>query len=157
MLDFLFHRKRDDVKRVLHGRVNRAHAKTISVADLRSATRGTYTEVVWVIPAFSPTDADYSRVIPAVSHDLSTEGIGIILNAPIASPCVIIGLRDEGSPRFIACKPKHCTPLGYGFYHLGLRAEEVIQPNAEDIEAMCTALERYDTPMESRDRVTIAR
>jgi len=152
MLEFLFHKKRDEVKRVLHGRVNRAHARSISVANARSATRGTLTEVVWVVPCSSPANADYTRVFPAVSRDLCTEGIGIVHNAPITAPCVIIGLRDNTDPRFLACTPKHCTPLGYGFYHIGLFADEVIHPDAEDIEAICTALERYDSPAESREQ-----
>lgn len=150
MLDFLFHKRRDEVKRVLHGRVNRAHARSISADNIRSATRGAYTEIVWIVPCDASLEADYSRVFPAVSHDLCTEGIGVIHNAPITEPRVIIGLRDATSPRFVACTPKHCTPLGYGFYHIGLFAEEVIQPNAEEIEAMCATLERYDLPVDNR-------
>jgi hypothetical protein len=156
MLDFLFHKKRDEVKRVLHGRVNRAHARSLNAANGRSATRGMVTEVVWVVPAASSTDADYSRVFPAVSHDLSSEGIGIVHNTPITAACVIIGLRDETNPRFIACAPKHCTPLGYGFYHIGLFAEDVVLPSPEDIEEMCAALERYDSPAENRNRAELA-
>jgi hypothetical protein len=156
MLDFFFHKRRDEVKRVLHGRVNRAHARTLSVANARSATRGTFTEVIWVVPAQSSEDADFSRVFPAVSHDLSTEGIGFIHNSPVVEPCVIVGLRDETCPRFLACTPKHCTDLGYGFYHIGLFANEVIQPGTEDIEAMCAALERYDSPAESRAPAVLA-
>ena len=157
MLDFFFHKKRDEVKRVLHGRVNRAHARTLSVANARSATRGTFTEVIWVVPATSPEEADYARVFPAVSHDLSTQGVGFIHSAPISEPCVIVGLRDETSPRFIACTKKHSTPLGYGYYHIGLHADEIIQPTADDIEAMCATLERYDSPAESQDRAVLAR
>jgi hypothetical protein len=157
MLDFFFHKKRDEVKRVLHGRVNRAHARTLSVANARSATRGTYTEVIWVVPASSIEEADYTRVFPAVSHDLSTSGIGFIHSAPIPEPWVIVGLRDETAPRFIACTKKHCTSLGYGYYHIGLLADQVIQPIADDIEAMCATLERYDSPAESQDRVVLAR
>ncbi len=157
MLDFFFHKRRDEVKRVLHGRLNRAHARTLSAANARSATRGTFTEVIWVVPVQSSKDADFSRVFPAVSHDLSTSGIGFIHNAPVPEQCVIVGLRDETSPRFLACTSKHCTPLGYGFYHIGLFADEVIQPGTADIEAMCAALERYDSPAESRDQAVLAR
>src|SRR5579863_9126193 len=94
MLDFLFHKKRDEVKRVLHGRVNRAHARTISLNNLRGATRGTVSEVVWIVPCSSVANADYTRVFPAVMRDMSTEGLGIIHNAPITEPCAIVGLRD---------------------------------------------------------------
>jgi hypothetical protein len=156
MLDFLFHKKRDEVKRVLHGRVNRAHARSISFENLRQATRGTLTEVVWVVPCTSPEEADYSRVFPAVSRDLCTEGVGIVHDAPIAEPWVIIGLRDETNPRFIACTPKHCTPLGYGFYHIGLFAEAVVLPGPENIEALCAALERFDGAKGKRREAAVA-
>jgi hypothetical protein len=157
MLDFLFHRKRDEVKRLLHGRVNRAHARTISFENARQATRGTVTEVVWVVPCPSPEEADYSRVFPAVSRDLCTEGIGIVHNAPITEPCAIIGLRDETHPRFIACTPKHCTALGYGFYHIGLFADEIIEPGSENIDALCAALEKYDAATGERREPSVAR
>ena len=91
-----------------------------------SGNARTFTEVVWAIPCPSPDLADYSRVFPAVSRDLCTEGIGIVHNAPVIEECVIIGLRDETAPRFIACRLKHCTPLGYGFYHVGLFADEIV-------------------------------
>jgi hypothetical protein len=156
MLDFLFHKKRDEVKRVLHGRVNRAHARSISFENSRHATRGTLTEVVWVVPCESPEQADYSRVFPAVSRDLCTEGIGIVHSAPVTEPCVIIGLRDESNPRFIACTPKHCTPLGYGFFHIGLYADEVVRPDGNEIEAMVAALERYDVPAETPKENTVS-
>jgi hypothetical protein len=157
MLDFFFHKKRDEVKRVLHGRVNRAHARTLSVANARSATRGIFTEVIWVVPAPSLEEADYTRVFPAVSHDLSTAGIGFIHCSPIPEPCVIVGLRDETAPRFIACTTKHSTPLGYGYYHIGVFADEVIHPLADDIDALCTMLERFDSPAVSEDRAVLAR
>jgi hypothetical protein len=157
MLDFLFHKNRNEVKRVLHGRVNRAHARSISVGHDRLATRGTFTEVVWVVPCSSPATADYSRVFPAVSRDLCTEGIGIVHNAPVTEPCVIIGLRDETAPRFIVCTPKHCTPLGYGFYHIGLFAEAVVLPGPENIEALCAALERFDGAKGKRREAVVAR
>ena len=157
MLDFFFHKRRDEVRRVLHGRVNRAHARTLGVANARSATRGNFTEVIWVVPALSFEEANYARVFPAVSHDLSTNGIGFIHSAPISEPLVIVGLRDETSPCFIACTKKHSTPLGYGYYHIGLLADEVIRPTADDIDAMCAALERYDSSAESQDRAVLAR
>jgi hypothetical protein len=157
MLEFLFHKKRDEAKRVLHGRVNRAHARSISLANARSATRGTLTEVVWVVPCSSAADADYARVFPAVCRDMCTEGIGIVHNAPITDPCVIIGLRDNTDPRFLACTLKHCTPLGYGFYHIGVIADEVVYPNAEAIDAICTALSRYDSSSEIRQGAATVR
>jgi hypothetical protein len=143
MLDFLFHRKREEVKRVLHGRVNRAHARTIAVQNIRGATRQIFNEVVWVLPCESPDKADFSQLFPAVCRDLCTQGIGIFLAAPLTEPHVIIGLRDESEARFLACTVKHCSSLGYGFYHAGLFPDEVMTLGRGQLQAMCQALEKY--------------
>jgi hypothetical protein len=99
MLDFLLHKKRDEVKRVLHGRVNRAQARSITAQSSRSGTRGAVAEVVWVIPCSSASSANYSHVFPAVCKDICSDGIGILHNAAITEPCAIIGLsRDCPTP-----------------------------------------------------------
>ncbi len=157
MLDFLFHRKRDEVKRLLHARVNRAHARTISLNNRRTATRGSFTEVVWVLPCPSIAKADYDRIFPAVMQDMSAEGIGIVHSAPITEPHAIVGLRDQSEPWFLACRPKHSTPLGYGFFHIGLYVEEIIHPHPEAIDAMCNALEKYATADEGQGALAPAR
>ena len=143
MLGFLFHRKREEVKRVLHGRVNRAHARTIAIQNIRGATRQVLDEIVWVIPCESPDKADFSQLFPAICRDLCTQGIGIFLTAPVDEPRVIIGLRDESDARFLACTVKHCSSLGYGFYHVGLFPDEVMSLSHEQLEAMGQAFERY--------------
>ena len=141
MLGFLFHRKREEVKRVLHGRVNRAHARTIAVQNIRGATRQIFNEVIWALPCESPEKADFSQLFPAICRDLCTQGIGVFLTAPIVEPHMIIGLRDESEPRFLACSVKHCASMGYGFYHVGLFPDEVMTLRREQVEAMCQALE----------------
>jgi hypothetical protein len=143
MLGFLFHKKREEVKRVLHGRVNRAHARTLAVQNIRGATRQIFNEVVWALPCDSPETADFSKLFPVICRDLCTQGIGVFLLAPVADPHMIIGLRDESEPRFLACTVKHCSPLGYGFYHAGLFPEEVMTLRRDQVEAMRKALEKY--------------
>ena len=68
---------------------------------------------------------------------------GIFANVPITEPCLIIGLRDESEPRFLACTVKHCSSMGYGFYHVGLFPDEVVSLNQQQVEAMCHALDKY--------------
>jgi hypothetical protein len=148
MLDFLFHKsnKREEVRRVLHGRVNRAHAQAVSVASLRGATRGSFTEVVWVVPCDSPATANFSNVFPTVTKDLSTSGISILHTAPIAERCLIIGLKDSQDRRFLACSRKHCTALGCGFYLIGMLADEVLTLRPGDIDTMAQAVAKREVP-----------
>jgi hypothetical protein len=143
MLGFLFHKKREEVKRVLHGRVNRAHARSIAVQNIRGATRQVFNEVVWALPCESVDQADFSQLFPAICRDLCTQGIGVFVNTPVVEPCMIIGLRDESEARFLLCTVKHCSPMGYGFYHIGLFPDEVVNLDQDQLEAMRQALEKY--------------
>jgi hypothetical protein len=143
MFGFLFQRKREEVLRVLHGRVNRAHARAIAVQNIRGATRQVFSEIVWVLPCESAERADFSQLFPAICRDLCTQGIGIFVNAPVTDPFMIVGLRDESEPRFLLCTVKHCSSLGYGFYHIGLFPNEVMSLRPEQVDAMCQALERH--------------
>jgi hypothetical protein len=151
VLGFLFHKKRDEVQRILHGRVNRAHARSIAVENFRGATRGIYTEVIWVIPCRSASRVDYSSVIPAVSKDLSSQGISFVHNRPITEPRAIVGLKDETGPRFLLCTMKHCTDLGYGFYHIGLIADEVHAVDQDDCDLMQRVLEEFESTAKARE------
>jgi hypothetical protein len=143
MFGFLFHKRREEVKRVLHGRVNRAHARAIAVQNIRGATRQIFNEVVWALPCESPDKADFSQLFPAICRDLCTQGIGIFVTTPVTEPHMVIGLRDESEPRFLSCTVKHISSLGYGFYHVGLFPDEVMSLDRDQIKAMCLALERY--------------
>jgi hypothetical protein len=143
MFGRLFHKKREEVMRVLHGRVNRAHARSIACQNIRGATRQIFNEIVWALPCESVEKADFSQLFPAICRDLCTQGIGVFLTAPVAEPRMIIGLRDESEPRFLSCTVKHCASLGYGFYHVGLFPDEVVNPRREQMQAMCQAIEKY--------------
>ncbi|HXY33518.1 MAG TPA: hypothetical protein VEI07_04775 [Planctomycetaceae bacterium] len=143
MLGFLFHKKREEVKRVLHGRVNRAHARTIALQNIRGATRQVFGEIVWALPCESPDKADFSQLFPAICRDLCTQGIGVFLTAPVVESHMIIGLQEESDARFLACTVKHCSPLGYGFYHAGLFPDEVITLRREQMEAVSRAFAKY--------------
>ena len=113
------------------------------------------TEVVWVLPCTSPTEADYTRVFPAVTKDLSVQGIAILHNAPINDQCVLVGLRDDTDWRFLACTPKHCIPLGYGHYQIGLFPDEVVLVSTEDFDTMRAALNKYGSPMPTGEQAAV--
>lgn len=136
MFGFLFHRKREEVKRILHGRMNRTYMQGIENKN-RSGSRGAFCEVVWLIPVDEEArQPDFNRVTTLVTKDISSTGLSLIHNQPVHDRRVIVGLRDESLPRFIVCDLQHCTSLGYGHYLIGLHPEEVIQIDLGDVEAM---------------------
>ena len=55
MFGRLFHKKREEVMRVLHGRVNRAHARSIACQNIRGATRQIFNESSGHCPANQST------------------------------------------------------------------------------------------------------
>lgn len=148
MLGFLFHKKRDEVKRILNGRMNRTFLQTLNPEEVRGSRRGAFTEVVWVVPCNDTATADFASVFPAVTKDLSAQGICLLHYGPITEPRVIIGLRDETDPRFLLCTRTHCTAIGSGFYQIGLHPDEVILIRNQAIDLMRETLARYEAPAE---------
>ncbi len=142
MLGSLFNRKKEEVRRILHGRMNRSYLQTLDNKD-RHTSRGAFCEVVWVIPVDSQTqNRDYDRVQTLVTRDISAAGLSLIHNRPVEESQIVVGLKDETAPRFIRCALEHCTALGYGHYLIGLRPEEVVSVSPEVILRMEQTLEQ---------------
>ncbi len=136
MFGFLFHKKRGEVKRILHGRMNRAFVKQIDNKG-RETSRGAYCEVVWVLPYDHRTKrADFDQVRPVVTKDISSSGMSLIHNEPLTDEKVVVGLHCETDRKFLLCTLQHCTPLGYGFYMIGLCPDEVLSIELHDCEIM---------------------
>lgn len=143
MLGFIFHKKRNDVKRMLVGRTNRAQLRDIDGHHGRGPTRTGWTEVVWAVPCRSHAEADYNRAFAAVTRDISSDGIGLIIqNGPVSEPRMIVGLHEGAdSRRFLMCTLKHCTPLAQGFYQIGLLADELIEMSPAEEDAIGQAIQ----------------
>ena len=62
----------------------------------------------------------------AVTRELSINGVGIVLDSPMALDEVILGFRLESDMTFVHATAKHLSPMGGGFYHLGLEMTEVV-------------------------------
>jgi len=62
----------------------------------------------------------------AVTRELSITGVGIILDQQRTLEEVILGFRLEGDMTFLRATAKHISPIGGGFYHLGLEMIEVV-------------------------------
>jgi hypothetical protein len=62
----------------------------------------------------------------AATQDISVSGVGIVLDRQEALDDAIVGFRNEGDITFLRTKAKHITPMGGGFYRLGLELTEVV-------------------------------
>jgi len=83
-----------------------------------------------------------------VTRDISTNGMALIHNRPIREPRIVVGLRDETYPRFIVCDLEHCTELGYGHYVIGLRPDNVLRVEPDDVDAMEQTLRQAEHAVE---------
>jgi hypothetical protein len=126
MLGLLFRKRREDVRKVLYGRINRSFGLQVGKRD-RQYTRSAFCEVVWLVPYDDQARlAEFDRVIPVVSKDICQEGLSLIHNEPIEAARVLVGLQSQFEPAFVLCQVEHSTALGYGFHQIGLFPEEVV-------------------------------
>jgi hypothetical protein len=148
MFSFLFYKKRSEVARLLTARVNH-HCFTGLDPRERTADRTSYCEVVWLITAGPRGKYDYENAVPVVSKDISPQGLALIHTAPIEGIRVLIGLRSEAGMSFLACEAVHSSPLGCGFYQIGLTPTEVVNSVPQDVANSLRA--RFTNGTEQRE------
>jgi len=66
------------------------------------------------------------QAFTAVTKEVSTNGVALVVSNPRALDEVAVGLRWEGEIRFLRGKTRHLNPMGGGFYQLGLKLTGVI-------------------------------
>lgn len=101
-------------------------------SDLESLLEGPRLEgrvrltiVVMVIPVVKGK-LMFERMFPAVTKEFSTTGVSLVLNYPRSLDNVVLGFRWERSMRFVRGKAKHMSPMGAGFFQLGLQLTDVV-------------------------------
>jgi hypothetical protein len=67
-----------------------------------------------------------SDAFNAITRELSVTGAGIILDQQLDLDDVILGFRLDGEMTFLRATAKHLSPIGGGFYNLGLEMTEVV-------------------------------
>jgi len=135
MFGSLIRKKRNDVIPVLQRRINRSFTQQFGIRGRRD-NRSAHCEIVWVIEYDSATgEPDFNSVMPAVSRDISPRGISIIHTKSIESDRVLIGLEGDVEPTFLLCRVEHFTPLGHGFFFVGLDPYEVsvVEPSQLEV------------------------
>lgn len=133
MLNFDFFSQQAEVKRALSSRLNHNCMETLRYQD-RKLHRSHFSEVVWLVPV-DGEQADYSQAVPAVSKDLSIQGMSLIHNSPLGSSPLIVGVPGNHGINFFQCNVEHCSGLGFGFYQIGLFPVKVITPSETERKA----------------------
>ncbi|MEX2286276.1 MAG: hypothetical protein WD648_04245 [Planctomycetaceae bacterium] len=142
MVDFSSQAKRQEVQRVLTSRMNQFCLSNINPRD-RGASRAAFCTVVWVIPSSRSGKFDVKHAFPVIGKDISARGLSLVHNAPVIGDPLVIGLHDKTGPCFISCSIEHCTSLGYGFYQIGLRPEEMVTLRDNELDLLNRRLAQF--------------
>jgi hypothetical protein len=134
MFDFDFFKRRNEVHRALTSRVNSACMEELRHTD-RKTSRSVFSEVVWLVPLAGGKTPDYAQAQPTVSKDISVDGLSLLHNRPVEADAVVIVLPGDTGPTFMRCDVEHSTPLGFGFFQVGLRPERVVHVKSADERA----------------------
>ena len=103
------------------------HCPNLHLADeeLRLESRVNLTLVVLVVPV-KDGKVQIDQTLVTVSKDFSNTGVSLVLSEPHALDEVVLGFQRRGSVTFIRAKAKHLSPMGAGFFKLGLKLHEVL-------------------------------
>jgi hypothetical protein len=94
----------------------------------RLESRVNLTVVVAVIPVEKGKPVLDQR-FNAITKEFSTRGVALVLHECRAADELILGFRWERSMKFVLGQAQHLSPLGGGFWQLGLRLKEMVVPD----------------------------
>jgi hypothetical protein len=142
MLDFDFFNRKKRVHSALTSKINNGCVDDMRYQD-RKQSRTVYSHVVWLVPCQGKSP-DYAQATPAVSKDISVEGLSLVHTAPLESKHIVVALPGETGPTFLWCEVEHSTALGYGFFQIGLAPERVIAPSLAEFNAWKTRCGEFE-------------
>lgn len=95
---------------------------------------------VWLFPCSANAKArDFSETsgVPAVTHDIRGEGLGIMTPIALQSDHFIVAIPDEDDHgwRFFKGEVRHNTLRPGGWYHLGIQVENTVSLDQSQIVA----------------------
>ncbi|GAB6187943.1 PilZ domain-containing protein [Thermopirellula anaerolimosa] len=104
------------------------HAEPLSEFDprKRNETRVRINTVVVLIP-YQHGRPELTKMFSGFTKDWSTTGMSVILSEPRGVDRVIVGVRFEAEIHYILATAIHLSPIGPGFYQLGLRFSEMLR------------------------------
>jgi hypothetical protein len=83
------------------------------------------TLVVQVVPV-EQGRPQVNQAFAAVTKEFSSMGVSLVVNEPFGLDEVVVGFRWEQSIRFVRGRAIHLSPMGAGFFQLGIQLKEVV-------------------------------
>lgn len=94
-------------------------------SDERSVALG-----VWLFPCGEEDmakDVDFSRGVPAVTHDLRAEGFGVLTPVQLKDEHFLVAALDDEVWSFFRCSVRHNSARPGGWFQLGLQVDRAIE------------------------------
>lgn len=97
----------------------------------RGETRSNRTIPVLLLP-YEDGRVVLQKAVYAVSKDLSSQGIALILSEPLHAERVVVGLLVDDRPRFLLGEVRQASAVGGGFWQVGVATTDVFEPTGCD-------------------------
>lgn len=94
-------------------------------SELRTESRVNLTMVVMVVP-IEDGRPRVDRTLVTVSIEFSSTGVSLVLSEPRSFDEVILGFPRRNSMTFVRAKARHLSPMGAGFFQLGLKLQNIL-------------------------------
>lgn len=118
-----------EVQRLMLNLVNNNCPELKGLAEgPRLERRVNLTVVVLVIPV-EKGKALVDQRFAAVTKEFTSRGVSLVLTECRAADELIVGFRWERNLTFVLAQARHLNPMDGGFWQLGLRLKEVVDPD----------------------------
>ena len=104
------------------------HCPGLSVLDhedSRRECRANLTLVVLVVP-LQDGKPDALRAFPAVTKEFACSGVSLVLDQPLPLEEAYLIFREESRVTYVLARAKHLSPMGGGFFQLGMEMTEIV-------------------------------
>lgn len=152
MFDFASHSKKKRAQAVLTNRVNQRCMDEVHAQNHRTVDRTPFVEALVVIPQ-KASRWEFTKAAPVLSRDISSNGLALLHTTAITGN-VLVRIQGEGQDTLLSCKVCNCTHLGFGFYQIGILAEEIYSPSPEDAAALGDRLKTLEAREEIRSQAS---
>ena len=141
MIELWFDGRKKRAQAVMTNRVNQHSIDEMYGVD-REILRSSFCKLVYIIPP-NHTGWDLTQAVPVVSRDICVNGLSIVHDQPIRDSRVLIGLPGE-SMKFVEGRIQHSTPLGHGFFHIGIFTNAIVDIEVADVEKLLDRAAEWD-------------
>ncbi len=132
VFSLLGNRKKTDVGQSLQILVNRSissqhTAKPHEIKELRTEVRHQRLLPLLITPLLATEAELVEHLGPAITHNVSDEGLSIISYGKISTTDILTVVCDENDVSLLHCEIRHAQHIGFGYWQRGVRVNEVLR------------------------------